>query len=63
MSASRRALTDEERDQRRAEQRELADRAVEELRSSVGGLVGSPVTGVRRTSPVEDDRRSCELPH
>jgi len=36
MSASRRALTDEERDQRRAEQRELADRAVEELRSSVG---------------------------
>ena len=27
MSASRRALTDEERDQRRAEQRELADRA------------------------------------
>jgi antirestriction protein ArdC len=36
MSASRRALTDEERDARRAAQRELADRAVEELRSSTG---------------------------
>ena len=36
MSASRRPLTDEERDARRAEQREIADRAVEELRSSTG---------------------------
>jgi len=36
MSASRRALTDEESDARRAEQRALADRAVEELRSSSG---------------------------
>jgi hypothetical protein len=36
MSSSRKPLTDQERDARRAEQRELADRAVEELRSSAG---------------------------